>query len=408
MTTRLALHCLRHPASLLPVAPHLFTGAVVLAALAATPSTASAQTLPTVTGYNGTQTFQTAPGKDPDEPNACGVVGGASYWFSYKPPTNGCISLNTDGSSFDTVLAVFVDDGRNLGYASLLPVVCDNNGGTNGLTSSLKFTGSPATNYYIMLDGVNGACGTARLNYSLNQRPTISSIAAQSITEDASTALLSFAVSDKEYAATNLTLVGISTNQTWVPTNKIVFGGTGSSRTVKVTPGTNQWGTNYITIVVKDPGGASNMVSFLLKVSAVNDAPIAKPDTVVRLPGKAIAISRSFPPRNDTDVDGNTLTVSASATKSTGGVAVALGATFITYSPSTTYNSSDKFTYTLSDGKGKTATGTIYVNVGTNGVTTVYSIPDGFPGYEEDSPRPLVADGPAPLARGRGPGRRES
>src|ERR1051325_217102 len=61
---------------------------------------------PTVTGYNGTQTFVTSPGKDPDEPNACSVVGGSSYWFTYKPPTNGVVSIDTAGSSFDTVLGI--------------------------------------------------------------------------------------------------------------------------------------------------------------------------------------------------------------------------------------------------------------------------------------------------------------
>lgn len=343
----------------------------VLALLASLPAPALRAQAPTVTGYNGTQTFVTSPGKDPDEPNACGVVGGSSYWFSYKPPTNGCVSFNTAGSSYDTVLAVYVDDGRNLGYASLLPVTCNDNI-SNTLQSAVSFTGSPKTNYYIMLDGVGGAVGTAVLNYKLNRQPTITTIATQTITEDASTALLSFTIGDTEYGATNLTLTGLSTNQAWVPNNKIVLGGSGASRTVKVSPSTNQWGTNFITLMVQDPGGASNTMSFKLQVSSVNDKPITYPDTVTRLPGKPITISRSFPPRNDTDADGNTLTLSAVATKSVGGVVITLTATNFTYSPVSTYNSSDSFTYTVSDGKGATATGTNFVTVSTNGVTIVY------------------------------------
>ena len=351
-----------------PAWPWLLAVLPLLASLAAPALRAQS---PTVTGYNGTQTFVTSVGKDPDEPNACGVVGGSSYWFSYKPPTNGCVTFNTAGSSYDTVLAVYVDDGRNLGYASLLPVTCNDNI-SNTLQSAVSFTGSPKTNYYIMLDGVGGAVGTAVLNYKLNRQPTITTIAAQTITEDASTALLSFTVGDTEYGATNLTVVGISTNQAWVPNSKIVLSGTNSSRTVKVTPGTNQWGTNFITLLVKDPGGASNMMSFKLQVSSVNDLPKTYPDTVTRLPGKAITISRSFPPRNDTDADGDTLTVSAVATKSVGGVVITVTATNFTYSPATTYTNSDSFTYTVSDGKGLTATGTNFVNVSTNGVTIVY------------------------------------
>src|SRR2546425_12623720 len=108
--------------------------AVLLLPACLTPSFVSAQ-MPTVTGYNGTQTFVTSPGKDPDEPNACGVVGGASYWFTYKPPTNAMVRIDTAGSSFNTVLGVYVDDGRNLGYSSLGSGTCNDNCSTSTLTS---------------------------------------------------------------------------------------------------------------------------------------------------------------------------------------------------------------------------------------------------------------------------------
>jgi hypothetical protein len=113
-------------------------------------------------------------------------------------------------------------------------------------------------------------------------------------------------------------------------------------------------------------------MSFKLQVSSVNDKPVTYPDTVTRLPGKAITISRSFPPRNDKDVDGDTLTVSAVASKSVAGVAITLTATNFTYSPALTFTNADSFTYTISDGKGATAIGTNYVKVSPNGVTVVY------------------------------------
>src|SRR5437867_10644382 len=117
------------------------------------PMTASAQ-MPTVTGYSGTQTFVTSPGKDPDEPNACGVIGGSSYWFTYKPPTNGPVSVDTAGSSYNTVLGIYYDDGRNLGYSSLLPVTCNDNCSTSVVTSCVTSTSSSNTLYYIMVDAV--------------------------------------------------------------------------------------------------------------------------------------------------------------------------------------------------------------------------------------------------------------
>ena len=52
---------------------------------------------PLASGYSGSQIFRTYPGKDPSEPNACGVQGGASYWFTYSPPESGTLRISTDG-----------------------------------------------------------------------------------------------------------------------------------------------------------------------------------------------------------------------------------------------------------------------------------------------------------------------
>jgi hypothetical protein len=119
-----------------------------------------------VHGYIGTQLFSTVGAvKDDGEPNHCGIPGGASYWFSYAPPASGELYLNTDGSSYDTVLAVYSATGPT--YADLVPEACDNNSGTNGRTSSLHFTATGGVNYYVVVDGVNAATGTVRLNYKL-------------------------------------------------------------------------------------------------------------------------------------------------------------------------------------------------------------------------------------------------
>jgi hypothetical protein len=121
---------------------------------------------PVVHGYSGTHLFSTFGAiKEEGEPDHCGIPGGASYWFSYTPPASGLLFLNTDGSSFNTVLAVYTSTGPT--YADLVSVACDNNSGTNGLTSSLNFPASGGVNYYIVVDGVGAATGTVNLNYKL-------------------------------------------------------------------------------------------------------------------------------------------------------------------------------------------------------------------------------------------------
>ena len=324
----------------------------------------------TVTGYSGTQTFVTAVGKTSGEPNACGVIGGSSYWFTYQPPTNGTVTFNTSGSTYNTVLGIYVDNGQNLGYSSLVSVTCDDDYGTNK-TSLVSWSGSAKTNYYIMLDGVNAATGTAYLNYSLDAVPVITGITNVTVKEDTTnTAALAFKIWDRETAATSLSLSGISSNLTLLPVTNIVFGGSGSNRTVTLYPVKYKSGTSKISLSVGDAAGNVAMTNFILSVTFSNHAPIAVSDTVTRLPGQSITIARSFPARNDTDVDGQALTVSAVAATSKNGVAITLNTTNIIYAASALTNA-DQFTYTVSDGT-LTATGTNIVNVSTNGVLIVY------------------------------------
>jgi hypothetical protein len=126
----------------------------------------AAAPLALVAGYVGTQIFSSYGSvSEPGEPVHCGVVGGASQWFYYIAPTNGTVFVNTEGSGFDTILAVYTGPGTS--FSTLVPVACDNNSGSNGLTSRLQFTAAADTVYYIAVDGVAGATGTVYLNYRL-------------------------------------------------------------------------------------------------------------------------------------------------------------------------------------------------------------------------------------------------
>ena len=123
-------------------------------------------------GYTVTQTFSTVGAtREPDEPKHCGVTGGASAWSIWQSPTNGTAIINTDGSNFDTVLAIYIGPGNS--YATLTNVACDNNSGANGQTSRAVFTAKAGTIYYIAVDGVSGAQGTVRLGIAVGTAPQI-------------------------------------------------------------------------------------------------------------------------------------------------------------------------------------------------------------------------------------------
>lgn len=118
-------------------------------------------------GYSGTQIFSTVGGdKDEGEPNHCGEPGGASSWFFYKAPRSGVMMVDTKGSSFDTVLAVYIGPGT--GYATLTNIACNNDSSPGNLWSKVVFNVTSNTMYYIAVDGVGGASGTVKLNYMLN------------------------------------------------------------------------------------------------------------------------------------------------------------------------------------------------------------------------------------------------
>src|SRR5207247_3350988 len=91
----------------------------------------------------------------------------------------------------------------------------------------------------------------------------------QSRDEDTPTAAIPFSIGDVESTADSLTVTGHSFNQGLVPDAKIVFGGSGTNRTLTLMPAANQSGTATITITVADPDGASASRSFLLTVNPV-------------------------------------------------------------------------------------------------------------------------------------------
>ncbi|NJO00015.1 MAG: hypothetical protein HC875_40840, partial [Anaerolineales bacterium] len=106
--------------------------------------------------------------------------------------------------------------------------------------------------------------------------PTISAIADQIINEDTATDLLTFTIADMETPAGSLTLSASSANTALVPNSSIILGGSGSSRTLTLTPAANQSGAAVITVQVGD-GNSAVVETFIITVNAVNDPPTISP-----------------------------------------------------------------------------------------------------------------------------------
>ena len=99
-----------------------------------------------------------------------------------------------------------------------------------------------------------------------NMAPTISQIQDQSTTANQASAPIAFTVSDEDVGSLSFTLM--SDNQPVVPDDGLVLGGSGTSRTLTVTPVVDTLGDSMLTIIVTDTGGLSASASFLLTIAA--------------------------------------------------------------------------------------------------------------------------------------------
>jgi hypothetical protein len=98
-------------------------------------------------------------------------------------------------------------------------------------------------------------------------------------------------------------------------------------------------------------------------VNATGHAPVAVNDTLGTVKNQAVSLPAAKLAANDTDEDGDPLTVIAISTPSTMGGTVVLALGTVTYTPASEYTGADSFTYTMSDGHGNTAIGTVNVTI---------------------------------------------
>ncbi|HWO23947.1 MAG TPA: Ig-like domain-containing protein [Kofleriaceae bacterium] len=113
------------------------------------------------------------------------------------------------------------------------------------------------------------------------------------------------------------------------------------------TPAPNFGGMASFQYTVSD-GTASSMAMVTINVGLANDAPVATDDAAATAEDTAVNIARAALVANDTDPDGDTLTVTAVANPTHG--TVALSGTTITFTPAASFNGVASFEYTITDG----------------------------------------------------------
>lgn len=131
------------------------------------------------------------------------------------------------------------------------------------------------------------------------------------------------------------------------------------------TPVANFNGADSFTYTLQDSNGGTATGTVNLTIVAVNDGPTANNDTAQTSVDNAVVIDVRD---NDTDLENDTLTVTAVSTASNG--TVTHDGSNVTYTPNTGYTGADSFTYTISDGNGGTDTATVNLTILANAAPT--------------------------------------
>jgi subtilisin family serine protease len=101
--------------------------------------------------------------REGEEPQHAGNPGGHSVWWQWTAPAGGQVSLDSQGSGFDTLLAVYSG-----GDIATLQTVIANDNAASAATSAVQFQAQTGVTYRFALDGANGEAGNTKLNWSLN------------------------------------------------------------------------------------------------------------------------------------------------------------------------------------------------------------------------------------------------
>jgi len=128
-----------------------------------------------------------------------------------------------------------------------------------------------------------------------------------------------------------------------------------NNKTVTYTPEANFNGQDLFTYTANDGHGGTATASVCVTVDAVNQPPVANDDSFATDEDTPLTVNVVD---NDTDTDGDPLTVTGVMQAGHGTVVINADST-VTYTPDANYNGTDSFQYTADDGQGGTATATV-------------------------------------------------
>ena len=117
--------------------------------------------------YGQTESISTSnrgAGREKGEPKHTGAQGGGSLWWKIQPRTSGYLTIDTVGSSIDTLMSLYTGTS----VTGLTDVIGNDDISTTVKQSRIsRFAVQPGEIYMLAVDGKNRARGSIRLNFSL-------------------------------------------------------------------------------------------------------------------------------------------------------------------------------------------------------------------------------------------------
>jgi VCBS repeat-containing protein len=165
-------------------------------------------------------------------------------------------------------------------YQTILQGILYNNTSATPTTSNRSIT-------VVTNDGaVNSATQTVTITVTpVNDVPTITALADQTIAEDSTTGALAFTVGDVETAVGALTVTAVSSNPALIPNGNLTLVNLGGGNwTIEAVPALNQFGGPVTITVTVDDGTTTTDETFDVTITPVNDVP-----TITALADQTIA-----------------------------------------------------------------------------------------------------------------------
>lgn len=292
--------------------------------------------------YSGSDSFTYKIVTDSSESNT------ATVSITVNPVNDQPVAADDSASTFantPAVINVLANDSDIDGDALTASVTSAPQNGIAALNADQSITYTPNA----------GFTGTDTFTYSAGDGSTLSAPATVTVTVTEQPQGVGDSYSTNEDTLLNIAAPGVLGNDRFTGAasaaivtpashGSLAFNADGS---FSYTPSANYSGSDSFTYMFTVNGLESTVAAVELTVNPVNDAPVAAYDSAVTAFNTAIAVNVLS---NDTDADGNALSVGAITGMPANGSAVINPDNTITYTPNTGFSGTDRFYYTATDG----------------------------------------------------------